>query len=191
MTVVASPVSVRGMSITVADERARLHERLAELDRERDQITFALSVLDRIAAAEPSVPVHPRKVPNRGDGAQPRRQQMRAGGSFEHAVRIITESDRAWRADDLAPAMRANGWAAEVEDELQTVRTVLARAARTGQVRRVGPGLYAAPDHDMTDAGATDADADGVDEMDSRGNDDERPVQDAPSPAALSFAGPS
>ncbi len=185
------------MRTTVADERARLHERLAELDRERDQIVFALGVLDRIDSATPTTVSRAVKVSDSASATRTQRQPgVRPGGSFEHAVRIITDSQQHWRAEDLVPVMRANGWAADVADELQTVRTALARATKAGLIVRVGPGTYAKPGTQASQdlpAASVDADAgastlDGVDEDDPRGSGDEGQAEPSRLPAMTRFA---
>ncbi len=188
------------MRPTLAGERARLHARLAELDRERGQIAFALSVLDRLGADDTASSGSARATTRvSGPNLAPRgRQQpeMRSGGSVEHAIRAITESHRTWRAEDLLPVMRANGWAAEVADELQTVRTALARATKAGLIVRVGPGTYANPGTQASQdlpAASVDADAgastlDGVDEDDPRGSGDEGQAEPSPLPAMTRFA---
>lgn len=128
------------MTNTVADERKRLHDRLAELDDERGRITYALSVLDRIDPDSPSTRSTPRARQPRlaGQGSS----VGRPGGSYDRAVRIVNSSDRVWRVEDLVVAMREDGWAAQVENEVDAVRSALSRAVKNGLIARPEPGFY-------------------------------------------------
>lgn len=129
-----------GMPNSVADERQRLRDRLTQLDEERGHIAYALAVLDRLVpgAQSPSLAQRraARSVRRKGTVGRP-------GGSYERAVRIIRTSDQAWRVDDLLPAMRKDGWSANVANEVETVRSALTRAVRDGLIDRTGVGLYA------------------------------------------------
>jgi hypothetical protein len=131
------------MTNTVAAERQRLRARLAELDAEHERIMFALSVLDRIDAADTSEQksTNRRSEDHRIAGSSP--AGVRPGGTLDRAVAIINESDRAaWTPDELLVAMRENGWAAQVENEVETVRSALSRATRQGLIARVAHGMY-------------------------------------------------
>jgi Transcriptional regulator, AbiEi antitoxin len=72
--------------------------------------------------------------------------KARPGGSLDHILRIITASNRSWRAEDLVPEMVEQGWdAGGVENAVEAVRAALSRATREGLIERVGHGLYARP----------------------------------------------
>lgn len=129
------------MTTSVADERARLRERLAHLDQERGQIDFALRVLDRLDPDGSSTSDPPSQ---RGDGGSRRKSPTgRSGGTLDRAVYVINGSDHAWRIDELINAMRQNGWTTQVANEVETVRSALSRAVRDGLVERLEQGVFA------------------------------------------------
>ncbi len=190
------------MTNTVADERRRLRDRLAQLDDERTKIEYALTVLDRIEP-EASVPPAgarrgtPLDRPGMALGARP-------GGTFDRAVKIVNSSERTWRVDELVQAMREDGWTARVESEAETVRSALSRAVRDGLISRWSHGVYgpikrtvlnqADGLEDLASVSVTGTAApmgDGVPEGAERGTDSEPATEVAPSPAPPAFAGPS
>ncbi len=123
----------------VAQERAKLRNRLAELQAEIDHIHYALAVLDRIGveAADRSV-----------DLALPPAARATVGGSgstFAVAVRVITnDASRTWQQDDLLPEMERQCWGEGVRDKLNALRSALSRAVKQGVIERVGHGRYRA-----------------------------------------------
>jgi hypothetical protein len=134
------------MANTVSDERRRLRDRLAQLDEERGHIAYALSVLDRIDpdaehADPPSGSSAPQSRVSRS--AQDGATKGRPGGTFERAVRVVNSSGRAWQVEDLIPALRQDGWSAQVDNEINAVRSALSRAVSQGLVSRPKQGLYA------------------------------------------------
>jgi hypothetical protein len=112
---------------TVSDERARLQARLSELDDERKQIEYALTVLGRV------------EEPSR------RRKRISNGGpsTVDLAVDLINADDaRTWRVNDVIEALEAKGWGANIGDKTSAVRTSLTRALERGLIARLGQGEY-------------------------------------------------
>lgn len=120
----------------MADERNRLNDRLAQLDEERGHIAYALAVLDRL---DPDKSPVTQRAPGRG-----RREASggRPGGTYDRAVRVINASDRTWRINELIVAMRQDGWAAQVTNEIETVRSALSRAVHDGLIDRPEQGVF-------------------------------------------------
>jgi hypothetical protein len=138
------------MAHTVSDERRRLTDRLAQLDEERGHIAYALSVLDRIdpdaEQAEPPSGSSSAPQSRVSRTAQDGTARGRPGGTYERAVRVVNSSGRAWQVEELIPALRQDGWSAQVDNEINAVRSALSRAVRDGLVSRPKQGLYAPKD---------------------------------------------
>jgi hypothetical protein len=173
-----------GMTNGVRLERQRLAERLAESDRERDRILYALDVLARLdesdpptRAKTPSRRTTPPRIPaGSSSGARKRgRTGARPGSAYERAVAVVTASDRQWPLDDLIVEMRRSGWTAQVLNERETVRTALARAVTAGKIRRLSDGMFAAGSFVQDTAIPPIADVDSVAAL----NSEDRPDGDA------------
>lgn len=63
----------------------------------------------------------------------------------DHAVRLVcSDPERSWTTREIAERLVGVGVLSDVRAELATLRTVLARAAAAGQIRRIGPGAFRA-----------------------------------------------
>jgi hypothetical protein len=186
------PRTLDDMTNTVADERRRLHDRLLQLDDERAKITFALGVLDRIepeaATSRSAVARASRadRVDRSGTALGARR-----GGTLEHAVRVVNATAKTWRVEELVPAMRADGWTAQVESDVETVRSALSRAVRDGLISRISQGVYGPLDRGDGEAdktGTMTGPTGGVGVDTERGTDPDGSLGDPLPPAVPAFA---
>ena len=146
------------MGNTVNDERRRLRERLALLNEECRQISYTLTVLDRIepeAEPQPTVAARSSAATAAISPSAERVSGGRTAGTREHAVRAVLTAGRPTRVEDLVVIMREQGWSRDIENPVDAARAALSRAYRDGEIDRPTQGLYAPPGQSTQQAHAS------------------------------------
>lgn len=129
---------------------AEIEAELAKMNAERGHIAYTLTALDRMdqeSADSSSVSKERQTQPSpREISGAARRRRTRTnpppGSTLGRALKVINGSDRGWKPEEVVSAMRQEGWEAEVKNELETVRTALARAVSDGLIERRDFGVY-------------------------------------------------
>lgn len=149
----------------LAAARGKLQAEIDDLGREADQVMYALAVLERIEVDDEPAP----------------RRVRRMGATTEYVVRALAKIGRGAEVDEVLGVMRHEGWSAQPDNPIETVRAALSRAVRDGLAIRSAYGVYELPPQAEFGDEEESADDDYVDEDGSTYTPPDDPWGPAPS----------